>query len=394
MVQFLALAVTFLSVLSVRAIDEAALLKEYPGLSQLADNGHYTIALRVGNEIVEAEFGAEQNQKRGYGYYNDDIPKLMRSRNAHGWCKNNYIIKPVTVTKTVWSTQKVCASTQRNRACITPVVTLAVTNTVSTTDTHTETATETSTYTSIEETSTKMETETTTETLIETTTLPATTVTVEMPSPVITITERNIPTPVYLRKYSPHQLASACAIVVPRPRTTQTVTRTTVLRTRPAATTSTTTHLTTVRAATTIATTTTITSTSTSTPITTATTTITATITTTTSTTPTKSVCPQTTQGIAAIGARTPNRLLDTRSKEPVDCCTWCFQLPGCSAWLYSFPGVCYAVITVPNEGDVVDNANICPHGRGDWLFLRGDPNDDSSVGGRGQCAGTEFTSL
>jgi hypothetical protein len=201
--------------------------------------------------------------------------------------------------------------------------------------------------------------------------------TVGTPLTTITAEKRGIRPLPFLRGYKTSQISAACSSLVHHVIHAKTTTltravpgrvRTVTLTLRPTVTTNTVFTTTTPAAATvtTVVSTTTITETAdTSTTITT--------------------VCPSATPGIRGIAVTPPGMLRFPNTPTQVQCCSACYDTPGCSAWWSVTGSICaFAVNAPPNTPP---NTAQCPAGLGEnlWFFGAGDVE---AAGGPGPCFG------
>ncbi|KAI5806044.1 hypothetical protein EDC01DRAFT_638472 [Geopyxis carbonaria] len=205
--------------------------------------------------------------------------------------------------------------------------------------------------------------------------------------PTMSVTKRGIAkVPAYLKGYEPARISRVCSSLLPKPSTvtkTRTVTR--VITTTAAAARRTVVVTITPTATVTSTVAPTTTETTTETPTITATTTATVTPTATTTIVATKSVCPDQVNGITGISVTPPGSLRFPFAVTAPDCCTACFNTPGCVAWWSVQNSICAYAINSPPNAD--GTSAVCPSGRGDWSFFDGGSMDGTQVGGRGPCA-------
>lgn len=184
--------------------------------------------------------------------------------------------------------------------------------------------------------------------------------------------------PTYLKPYPTAQISSACSQFIKA--YIQTTTRTTTKTIYIPAPTASLTQTSTVATITHLTTTTPLPTTLTNTvAIVTVTETLTDPINTVTVTT---TVCPSPTQGASGIAVRPPGSLQSAASNNIVECCTACYNSPGCVGWAYLGSGFCFfGSGTPPFAGQVTPQ---CPTGLGSFSLGLGGP--PSLAGGKGPC--------
>ncbi|KAF2865623.1 hypothetical protein BDV95DRAFT_599599 [Massariosphaeria phaeospora] len=399
MVHFQSVSVLFAAVLlaskSVVA-EEAHAVEIFPELK--GKEGPFEVAYKEPDTLKPVVEEVDENgdstiQKRGNVFNQDALTKLLKNHNGNGFCKGfcpGYDPAPVTQTNLKTSTKIVQATTTVGP----PATTVTSTSTAKAPAdvVITETATFSTTIATIIVADTSTITTTNTVSDVATVTSISTqTTTLGIPTSLPAPVRRTLNPPSWLKGFATNHICPACNKVWPPPppktvsvckTTTRTSTQTRTF-TKPGVTSTVVVTITPTAKAVTVSVSTTLTfsESSTSTPLTTTTLLSTVLATTTVASTVTETACAQQTAGVAGIGVNRPGSLRNAPASQVGECCTACYNTPGCNLWVYAGTNFCYyAVGGPPNVGDPTGQ---CPNGRGNGFLLEG----EGGFGGPGPCS-------